>query len=266
MTLHEAILAVLHHAGRPLTSVEIATAVNAAQLYTRSDSHPVPASQISARVAKYPQLFMRSANSIRAMGGASIEGLKPLPSVASIAPPSGPSTAAATCTQDLHPIDGMPFKPVGTIATLLSRGVPTGEWLGQPGVYALVVPAEYQVQFREIEDVRRAGNVIQPRSNEELSRKWIPNTRVIYLGLAGRDTARPLRDRFRDLLRHAAGKTTSGGPHRGGEIVWQLARYEEFALHALSTSGPPLPRVVEIALLTEFQRIHGRLPYGNWQK
>lgn len=57
MKLHEAIGLAIREAGHPLTYTEIANAVNEGHLYSRKDGTPVPASQISARVKNYPQLF-----------------------------------------------------------------------------------------------------------------------------------------------------------------------------------------------------------------
>ena len=55
--LHETIQEVLRRSGHPLTFTEIANQINAQELYTRKDGQPVPASQISARVKSYSQLF-----------------------------------------------------------------------------------------------------------------------------------------------------------------------------------------------------------------
>lgn len=57
MKLHEAIEMVLRDAGTPLTFTQIAKLINKQNLYNRKDGKPVPASQISARVKNYPQLF-----------------------------------------------------------------------------------------------------------------------------------------------------------------------------------------------------------------
>ena len=57
MKLHEAIQEVIRQSGHPLTFTEIAKQINAQELYTRRDGQSVPASQISARVKSYPQLF-----------------------------------------------------------------------------------------------------------------------------------------------------------------------------------------------------------------
>lgn len=55
--LHETIQEVLRRSGHPLTFTEIAKQINAQELYTRKDGQLVPASQISARVKSYSQLF-----------------------------------------------------------------------------------------------------------------------------------------------------------------------------------------------------------------
>jgi len=57
MTLHEAIEKVLREESAALTFTEIAKLVNKQGLYDRKDGKPVPASQISARVKNYPDLF-----------------------------------------------------------------------------------------------------------------------------------------------------------------------------------------------------------------
>ena len=57
MKLHEAIQEVIHQSGHPLTFTEIARQINAKELYNLKDGRPIPASQISARVKNYPQLF-----------------------------------------------------------------------------------------------------------------------------------------------------------------------------------------------------------------
>ena len=59
MKLHEAIQEVIRESGHPLTFTEIAKRINQLELYSRKkDNLPVPASQISARVKNYPELFI----------------------------------------------------------------------------------------------------------------------------------------------------------------------------------------------------------------
>ena len=57
MFLHEAIQKVLTEKKGPMTSKEIADEINKRKLYFRKDLKPVPPSQISARINKYPYLF-----------------------------------------------------------------------------------------------------------------------------------------------------------------------------------------------------------------
>lgn len=62
LTLHTAIERVLADAGRSLTTREIADAVKEQRLHARGDGQPVPASQIGARIQKYPALFTKVGN------------------------------------------------------------------------------------------------------------------------------------------------------------------------------------------------------------
>ncbi|MDT0181457.1 winged helix-turn-helix domain-containing protein [Microbacterium sp. ARD31] len=64
MTLHLAIEEVLTRAGRPLTPRQIADEVNRRGLYVRGDGTPLPAGQVSARVRKYPALFVATSGGI----------------------------------------------------------------------------------------------------------------------------------------------------------------------------------------------------------
>ncbi|PKO12836.1 MAG: hypothetical protein CVU39_22120 [Chloroflexi bacterium HGW-Chloroflexi-10] len=64
MTLHEAIVQVLQEARRPMTTREIADAVNQRKLYHRKDGKPVPAKQIGARVNNHPELFIKDNSKI----------------------------------------------------------------------------------------------------------------------------------------------------------------------------------------------------------
>jgi hypothetical protein len=58
ITLHEAIKRVINEYG-PAAVVEITARVNEQGLYKREDGKPVLANQVSARIRKYPHLFIR---------------------------------------------------------------------------------------------------------------------------------------------------------------------------------------------------------------
>lgn len=64
MTLHFAIKEVLTRAGRPLTPRQIADEVNRRRLYVRGDGTPLPPGQVSARVRKYPALFLATGGGV----------------------------------------------------------------------------------------------------------------------------------------------------------------------------------------------------------
>lgn len=57
MTLHEAIEVVIKDFGRPVKASEIVNEINQRKLYVKSDRTDVTASQVSARVSKYPDIF-----------------------------------------------------------------------------------------------------------------------------------------------------------------------------------------------------------------
>ncbi|BCT75248.1 hypothetical protein SCMU_10900 [Sinomonas cyclohexanicum] len=68
MLLHDAMTEVLQDAGRPLTTREIADAINELGLYTRGDLQPLPASQVGARAKNYPWLFTKADGRISLAG------------------------------------------------------------------------------------------------------------------------------------------------------------------------------------------------------
>ena len=108
--------------------------------------------------------------------------------------------------------------------------------------------------------------MINPWEVERLEAKWVDDVEIVYYGLAGRKKPRSLKERLRDLLNHGNGKLTANGPHRGGEILWQLNGYKEFSLWVLPTDNPPVPRNLEKTIIERFQSITGKLPFANRQK
>ena len=44
---------------------------------------------------------------------------------------------------------------------------------------------------------------------------------MLYYGLAGAKSPRPLRSRLNDLIKHSKGRITDRGPHKGGEIQFR---------------------------------------------
>lgn len=62
MTCHEAMADVLRQSGGPLSSRQIADAINRRRLYAMRDGRDVHQSQVSARARNYPDLFERTAD------------------------------------------------------------------------------------------------------------------------------------------------------------------------------------------------------------
>lgn len=157
------------------------------------------------------------------------------------------------------------FERIGKLGELLVGSLPRLAVLNSCGVYAISIPEEYRVEYRSAKDASAAGNVISSWSRARLEGKWVEGAEIVYYGLAGSRSPRSLRRRLNDLLRHGRGDTTDRGPHKGGEILWQLLGYENFSLWASPTEDPPAPRQLEHQLLENFHRHTGQLPYANRQ-
>ena len=65
VTLHEEIATILRQNGRPMTTVELAGAVNERGIYSKRDKSPVTAFQIHGRTKNYPHLFDRDGQMVR---------------------------------------------------------------------------------------------------------------------------------------------------------------------------------------------------------
>lgn len=59
MELHYAIIQILKSNGRPMTCREIADELNSSKLYSKRNGSKIAPNQISARVNKYPSLFIK---------------------------------------------------------------------------------------------------------------------------------------------------------------------------------------------------------------
>lgn len=137
------------------------------------------------------------------------------------------------------------------------------EELASCGVYAIVASEDYEPKFLSGDEVNKEKiKVRKHKSIDELKRKWVEGTEVLYIGCAG-VKRRSLRKRLRDLVTHFEGRTTEKGPHKGGEIIWQLEGSEEFQVLIKPTGGPPEPKRLESNLLIEFIKVKGKLPFAN---
>ena len=158
----------------------------------------------------------------------------------------------------------MCFKNIGSLDTILENGLPKMEELNKCGLYSITIPSNYQVGFIPPEECI-GNNVINPWSIQKLKDKWVDDVDVVYYGIAGKQSNRSLRQRLTDLKKHGFGNITDRGPHKGGEIMWQLNEYKIFSLLILPTEGPPTPRNLENKILHAFYDKMGKLPFANRQ-
>lgn len=143
----------------------------------------------------------------------------------------------------------------------LRKNIPRSEELNQRGVYAVICLPNYIPVFIDPDKTRKNHNVIIPWSLEKLQKKWVFGVEALYFGVAGTDVKKcTLRKRITELIRHSQGKTTRQGPHRGGELLWQLKGYENFEVGYLPTN---LAKKEENRLISLFLLKTGKLPFAN---
>jgi len=153
------------------------------------------------------------------------------------------------------------FVFIGSIGQLFESGLPKLGELESCGIYAIAAAEGYRAGFVSPDVASEKGNVIRPWSLEELREKWVESVDIVYYGLS----FRPLKKRLRNLIRHGSGYTTDRGPHKGGEILWQLVGYEGFEVWIYPIDPPPAPRDSERELLKSFYCQSGKLPFANRQ-
>jgi hypothetical protein len=266
MKLHEAIRHILTEHGCKMTTTQIAEEVNRRKLYTKRDGSDVTPFQIHGRTKNYDHMFVRKGPLVGLVASDACLHVPELPHQAEdIAPFVSSELLTQGDVTGTAFLKKMGFKNVGALKRLLLTGMPRLPELTFCGLYAISIPDGYRVSFLSPEAVRRKGNVITPWSIERLKVKWVSESDIIYYGCAGAKAIRSLAARLNDLIKHGLGKTSDNGPHKGGEIMWQLQGYDQFSVWILPTGSPPEPRQKETALLTQFRDITGKLPFANRQ-
>lgn len=144
----------------------------------------------------------------------------------------------------------------------LQKNIPRSEELSRRGVYAVVCSPTYRPSFIGLDETRRNRSVIMPWTLEKLKKKWVPGAEILYLGKASGTGAKKhtLRKRLTELIRHSMGKTTKHGPHKGGELLWQLRGHNDFEVGFLPTDQPEKE---EERLMGLFLSNTGKLPFAN---
>lgn len=277
MTLHEEIVQILKEAGKPLPTSQIADLVNNRKNYQKNDGSVISPFQIHGRTRNYSNLFLRKKTLVGLKGRDEqiIENIKH-------DNPSGGDYRANNPlinyvykyaekeqipeNEKVHKKEFLTksgFVNIGSIQNLQKKGLPKLDELNSPGIYAISKPNDYQPKYFDSNETKLIGNVIRPWGLVELSEKWIDDSEILYYGLAGAYTPRTLNSRLTDLINHSKGLISDRGPHKGGEIIWQLKGYENFEIWILATGNPPEPRNMEEKLLKQFYHITGKLPFAN---
>jgi len=269
MTLHEAIEKVLKENGKPLKPAEIATILNDIKIYQKGDKSRIKSGQISARVNNYPTYFFKD-NGFVYLNNWDKEK-KEMKSTTPVKKEHGEINIESSNVNlkgnpsEIDFLTNNGFKMIGSLSKLLNSGLPNKEKLNCCGIYAISIPNDYSPEYYTPNEARIRGNVIKPWTVEKLKNKWVKNSELVYYGLAGKKSFRSLNDRLGDLLRHGNGKISTSGPHKGGEILWQLKNYERFELWILPTGEPPEPRNYEELVLRTFHKEKQKLPFANRQ-
>jgi len=147
------------------------------------------------------------------------------------------------------------FAPVSTLRGNNCCDVPS-----QMGVYAVIRDSASPPEFME----KSIGGFFKGKAPsvpiDELRRQWVDGAAVMYFGKAGgMGSTANLRTRLQQLMQFGSGKPVG---HWGGRLLWQLADCDDLIV-AWQSLAAEEPRSVEMALLAEFRRCYGRLPYAN---
>ncbi|KAF0151180.1 MAG: hypothetical protein FD143_2119 [Ignavibacteria bacterium] len=274
MTLHEEIISILKERNSTMNTNQIAEEVNNRNNYFKGDGSSISAFQIHGRTKNYPHLFLRNKTLVGLVGrDEEIMNKIMVEDLVENYPAQNPIINSMFNHSSLHfmnddvtNIDFLTrsgFEELGSFQTLIKEGLPKDIKLKSPGLYAVTLPGNYIYNLLDEQAISKNNNVVNPWETEKLNNKWISNVDVIYYGLAGSNSPRSLKSRLQDFIDHASGKTTDRGPHRGGEIIFQLCDWEMFSVWFLPTGNPPEPRNLEKELLERFFEMKSKLPFGN---
>jgi len=133
----------------------------------------------------------------------------------------------------------------------------------KPGVYVLLRDSD---QLPGFFNRSRAGHFKGQNptvSVGTLTEAWVRGTKIVYIGEATGTAGSPtLRTQLQHYLSFGAGEPVA---HWGGRYTWQLVDAEDLIVCWLET-GAQEPREVASAMLDDFEREHGRLPFANLEQ
>ena len=130
----------------------------------------------------------------------------------------------------------------------------------EKGVYLIINP---ESEAKEFLIVGVGGFFKQKDPNvslEELSKNWIENSFVVYIGQAGGNgSAATLRKRLKQYLDFGKGKPVG---HYGGRLIWQIQDHPELLI-AWKVLKDDDPKIIERRLINDFIDNYGKMPFAN---
>lgn len=139
----------------------------------------------------------------------------------------------------------------------------------QKGVYVVVMPNDFIVQFRPTTDgpdVYKSRNLVV--AIDELEQNWVENSRILYIGMAGGESHK-LKDRIWEYVRYGYYKEdkikgrTGCTNHRGGRYIWQLESNKELLIGYTLWEDA---RILESVLIKQFEVKYKKKPFANLQR
>lgn len=149
------------------------------------------------------------------------------------------------------------FRRAGFSGFVQFEDLPSADLPRLPGVYLVVREGQGLPTFLDSSPAGWFKGRNPTAERAKLDRAWIPDVPVVYIGKAG-----SLRTRLDQYRRHGAGELVG---HWGGRYIWQLDAAAPLLVGWKET--PELdPECVEAALIEEFIRDFGALPFANLKR
>ncbi len=128
------------------------------------------------------------------------------------------------------------------------------------GVYLILNPNLNNIKFIK----KGVGGFFKNKnpnvSIDILTKEFVPNSLVIYIGKAGsKNNKSTVHSRLKQYLKFGQGKKTG---HWGGRLIWQLENYKDL-LVCWKTIENEEPREIEKKLILEYKKEFERLPFSN---
>ena len=128
----------------------------------------------------------------------------------------------------------------------------------EPGVYIILAPEKFEAHFLLESMGGHFKNKNPTVCIECLKKKWIEDTRVLYIGKVG--PKRTLRQRLSQYMQFGQGRNIG---HWGGRYIWQLKDAQRLYV-CWRVLAADHPRIIEKQMICDFEAIYDkRSPFAN---